>query len=341
MKQPSQEFAASAPVRVGQERLYYTGGCVPVRTVPTACLTAFGPRRLLPAHQLAPYTTFGIGGPADWFLDAVSSDEIVTAVRAAALDGLPVTVLGGGSNVLAGDRGIRGLVLRPRATGIERVAPDRARAEAGVSINGLVRWAIREGLGGIEAWAGTPGTVGGAIVGNAHWAGREIGGLVEEVALLEHDGTVRVVAAGDMEFGYDRSRLQRTGEILLRATFVLTPGESPDALRATARASLLLRKRTQPLRVPSAGCIFQNPMPGVDAVPEGLPWSAGALIDRAGLKGRAIGGARVSPVHANFIVNEGGATARDVCELIEACREAVRRRFGVALREEIVRLGEF
>lgn len=314
---------------------------MPVRTVPTACLSAFGPRRLLPAHQLASYTTFGIGGPADWFLDAASSDEIATAVRAAALDGLPVTILGGGSNVLVGDRGVRGLVLRPRAAGIERCAPDRVRAESGVSVNGLVRWTIREGLGGLEAWAGTPGTVGGAVFGNAHWAGRQIGDRVHEVALLEHDGTVCVVPAGQMEFAYDRSRLQRTGEILLWATFGLTPGQLPDALRATARASLLHRKRTQPLRVPSAGCIFQNPMPGVDVVPDGLPWSAGALIDRAGMKGNARGAARVSPVHANFIVNEGDATARDVCELIEACRDAVRRRFGVTLREEIVRLGEF
>jgi UDP-N-acetylmuramate dehydrogenase len=110
-------------------------------------------------------------------------------------------------------------------------------------------------------------------------------------------------------------------------------------LRAIARASLLHRKRTQPLRLPSAGCIFQNPTPGRDVVPDGIPWSAGALIDRAGLKGHRVGGALVSPVHANFIVNDGGATARDVRTLIDRCRQAVDERFGVRLREEIVCLG--
>jgi UDP-N-acetylmuramate dehydrogenase len=144
-----------------------------------------------------------------------------------------------------------------------------------------------------------------------------------------------------MDFAYDRSRVQQTGELVLSATFRLTPGQAPDALRAIARASLLHRKQTQPLRLPSAGCIFQNPVPGVDTVPDGIPWSAGALIDRAGLKGTAIGGARVSPVHANFIVNEGGATASDVRALIELCRAEVARQFGVHLRDEIVYVGEF
>src|SRR5262249_29146013 len=114
----------------------------------------------------------------------------------------------------------------------------------------------------------------------------------------------------------------------------------PPALRAIARESLAYRKRTQPLDTPSAGCIFQNPEPGRDAVPDGIPWSAGALVDRAGLKGAAVGGARVPPTHGNFIVNDGPATARDIRQLIERCRTAVRDRFGVELREEIVHLGE-
>jgi UDP-N-acetylmuramate dehydrogenase len=115
----------------------------------------------------------------------------------------------------------------------------------------------------------------------------------------------------------------------------------PDALRRTARESLAFRKRTQPLDTPSAGCVFRNPEPGRDAVPDGIPWSAGALVDRAGLKGVSIGGARVSPAHGNFIVNDGGATARDIRALIERCRAGVRERFGVELREEIVYLGEW
>ena len=146
--------------------------------------------------------------------------------------------------------------------------------------------------------------------------------------------------AGDMEFGYDRSRLQRTGEVLLWALFRVGHGDGP-ALRRKARESLAFRKRTQPLEAPSAGCVFQNPQLGRDRVPEGLPFSAGALVDRAGLKGVAVGGARVSPTHGNFIVNDGSATAVDIRRLIERCRSEVRDRFGVELHDEIVYLGEF
>jgi UDP-N-acetylmuramate dehydrogenase len=209
-----------------------------------------------------------------------------------------------------------------------------------VTINGLVRWTINHGCAGLEAWAGTPGTVGGAIFGNAHFGGRLIGDLVTEVRLAAPDGATTDVPAAAMAFGYDRSRLQDTGEILLSAVFRVSPGD-PAELRATARASLAFRKRTQPLDTPSAGCIFQNPQPERDAVPDGIPWSAGALVDRAGLKGAAAGGARVSPTHGNFIVNEGAATAAEIKGLIDRCRAAVRDRFGVELRDEIVLLGDF
>jgi UDP-N-acetylmuramate dehydrogenase len=134
--------------------------------------------------------------------------------------------------------------------------------------------------------------------------------------------------------------LQRTGEVLLSATFRVSPGD-PSVLRATARQSLAFRKRTQPLDTPSAGCIFQNPEPGRDRVPDGIPWSAGALVDRAGLKDASEGGARVSSAHGNFIVNDGSATAADIRRLIDRCRARVRERFGVELREEIVYLGDF
>jgi len=143
-----------------------------------------------------------------------------------------------------------------------------------------------------------------------------------------------------MAFGYDWSRLQETGEVLLSAVFRVSDGD-PAALRVTARESLAFRKRTQPLDTRNAGCVFQNPDPSRDRVPDGIPWSAGALVDRAGLKGAAIGGAAVSAAHANFIVNEGGATAQDIRRLIARCRDEVRSRFGVTLREEIVYVGEF
>jgi UDP-N-acetylmuramate dehydrogenase len=167
-----------------------------------------------------------------------------------------------------------------------------------------------------------------------------IGDLVIDARLLARDGTRRDVPAAEMGFGYDRSRLQESGEILLSAVFRVSAGE-PAALRATARESLAFRKRTQPLDTPSAGCVFQNPERGRDLVPDGIPWSAGALVDRAGLKGTAAGGARVSPTHGNFIVNEGAATAAAIRGLIDRCKREVRDRFGVELREEIVYLGDF
>jgi UDP-N-acetylmuramate dehydrogenase len=288
---------------------------------------------------LAPLTTFKVGGPADWLLETRNSDEIVEALKLAHDAGIRVTLLGGGSNVLVSDAGVRGLVIRPRGGEVRKLGDRHIRADAAVTINGLVRWTINHGCAGLEAWAGTPGTVGGAIYGNAHFGGRLIGEFVDSGRIATREGTVRDIPADAMAFGYDCSRLQTTEEILLSAVFRVSPGD-PAALRVVARQSLAYRKQTQPLDTPSAGCIFQNPQPGRDIVPDGMPWSAGALVDRAGLKGASVGGARVSPTHGNFIVNEGTATARDIRMLIDRCRAAVRERFGVELREEIVFLGD-
>ena len=287
---------------------------------------------------LAPYTTFKVGGPADWLFHARSAEDVRAVVSAARTDGIPVTVLGGGSNVLVADGGVRGLVVRIHGGDVRAVSETTVRADGGLTINGLVRWTINRGIAGLEAWAGTPGTVGGAVHGNAHFKGRLIGELIDSVEVVDLAGAATRIAAADMAFGYDRSRLQHTGEILLTADFRVGHGE-PSALRAVARESLAFRKRTQPLESASAGCIFQNPDAAVDRVPDGIPPSAGALVDRAGLKGSAEGGARVSPTHGNFIVNDGSATAADIKRLIERCREEVRARFGVALRDEIVYLG--
>jgi UDP-N-acetylmuramate dehydrogenase len=302
--------------------------------------SAFGADRVAKDARLAGYTTFRVGGPADYFLETHSSEEIVTALKLASSAGIAITMLGGGSNVLISDAGIRGLVIRPRGGRVSRVDEGTVRADAAVTINGLVRWTIVHGAAGLEAWAGTPGTVGGAIVGNAHFGGRMIGDLVVAALVASRKGMTTEVPARELSFGYDRSRLQSTGEVLLSAAFRVSPGDA-TTLRAKARESLAFRKRTQPLDVPSAGCVFQNPEPGKDCVPEGLPWSAGALVDRAGLKGLAIGGAYVSPAHGNFIVNGGSATAVEIRALIDRCRATVHERFGVELREEIVYLGEF
>ncbi len=286
------------------------------------------------------YTTFRIGGPADLLAEVHDADEALATLRLAREASAPSTWLGGGSNVLIGDGGIRGLVVRWHGGRVEAVAPDRVRSDAGVTVNGLVRSTIGHGLAGLAEWAGTPGTVGGAVHGNAHFQGRFISGSVASVEVAAADGAVRELDAVEMDFGYDRSRLQRTGEIALRVLFRVRPGDR-DALRALARASLAFRKRTQPLALPSAGCVFQNPDPSQVRLAPGLPCSAGALVDLAGMKGVACGGARVSYVHANFVVNEGGATARDVATLVGWMRDAVAQRFGIVLEDEIVRLGEF
>jgi UDP-N-acetylmuramate dehydrogenase len=298
-----------------------------------------GADRITAQAPLAPFTTFKVGGPADWLVDVQTSAQLRDVLAIAADEGVPVRVLGGGSNVLVADGGVRGIVVRVRGGDARQIDPHRIRVDAGLTINGLVRWTLSRGVAALEAWAGTPGTVGGAIHGNAHFQQRNIGDLVEMVTLIAPEGTIADVPAEQMEFGYDYSRVQRTREVVLSADFRVTSGD-PAELRAVARGSLAYRKRTQPLESPSAGCIFQNPRRDRDSVPDGIPWSAGALVDRAGLKGAREGSARVSPTHANFIINEGDATASDVRKLIERCKREVRERFGVELREEIVYLGQ-
>ncbi len=302
---------------------------------------AFGAARVIRDAPLAPFTTFKVGGPADVLLETRSADEIVRAFAIARAHGAKVTILGGGSNVLVADSGIRGLVIRTKGGEVSAIGDHLVRADAAVTINGLVRWTINRGFAGLEAWAGTPGTVGGAIYGNAHWKQTNIGDLVESVRLLKPDGTLLQVPADRMEFEYDYSRLKDTGEVVLWAAFRVTAGADPAALRQVARESLAFRKRTQPLESPSAGCIFMNPDSRRDRIPDGIPPSAGALVDRAGLKGAALGGARVSPTHANFVINDGSATAAEIHQLVERCRAAVKERFGVTLRNEIICLGDF
>lgn len=305
---------------------------------------------------LAPCTTFRVGGPADCLVETHNSEELVAVARTVARAWGPPTVLGGGSNTVISDRGVRGVVIRAHGGQIAEecgagqtaarsaAAPGDClvRADAGVTMNALVRWTVSRGLAGLEAWAGTPGTVGGAIFGNAHFGGRNIADLVFAVRFLASDGeTVSELHRDRLEFAYDRSRFQETSDVVLSASFVLQAGADPARLREVAYGSLAHRKRTQPLALPSAGCIFQNPDPGRDRVPDGIPWSAGALVDRAGMKGYRVGGAMVSPTHANFIVSDGRATAAQIRELVRLCQAEVRRQFGVELREEIRWLGVF
>ncbi len=224
----------------------------------------FGDARVRCDAPLASLTTFRVGGPADWLIVVTGAEELRAAAALAAESQVPITVLGGGSNVLVADAGVRGLVVRVHGGEVTAPGPGRVRADAGVTINGLVRWTINRGVSGLEAWAGTPGTVGGAIHGNAHFRGRMIGDLVAAVTLVTTTGAVTEVSPEAMAFGYDYSRLHRTHEIVVSADFRTGTGD-PATLRAVARESLAFRKRTQPLDSASAGCIFKNPDPGAIA----------------------------------------------------------------------------
>ena len=171
----------------------------------------FGGGRVYRDAPLAPFTTFKVGGPADVLIETHGEAELIAALQIARDSGARVTMLGGGSNVLVSDAGVRGVVIRPKGGEVAAVGAELVRADAAVTINGLVRWTINRGCAGLEAWAGTPGTVGGAIYGNAHWKAANIGDLVESVRLVRPDGTLVQVPADRMEFEYDYSRLKRTG----------------------------------------------------------------------------------------------------------------------------------
>ncbi len=301
---------------------------------------AIAVEQLRTAVPLAPYTSFKIGGPADLLYDATTADELASAVTAARSAGIPWFVLGLGANILVGDKGFRGLVIRNTAGHLEFPAPDRVRAESGTSVANLIKIAVGKGLSGLEHYVGIPSTVGGAVWQNLHFLSpapeRErtmfIAEVVESVELLLADGARRTVSGEEMAFGYDTSRLHGSGEIALAVTFKLAPGD-PFAMHRVLQENLSWRGSRHPwLDVhPSAGSIFKK----IEGV------GAGRLIDQLGLKGHRIGGAQISHIHANIMVNLGGATAADVRALIAHAQHAVFEKFSERLEPEIGFIGEF
>ncbi len=305
---------------------------------------------------LAHFTTFKIGGPADYFIEARTSVDLEDIVSKAIRNNIPFFILGGGSNILIGDKGIRGLVIKNNTQAIViRGAKGRfvrgtqsgivyVEADTGVMMNKLVRFTIDEGLGGLEMHLGLPGTVGGALYMNSKWMHPEgyVGDCVYQATLVASDGALHTVPRSHFHFGYDKSSLQQTKEIVTRVVFALK--KSPkNQLWDIANTSIAYRRVTQPQGVCSPGCTFRN-ITQAEALSFPTPnqtTSAGMLLDKAGVKGYTIGGAQISPVHANFIINVTHATASDVIQLIEYAREKVKRMFGITLQEEIVRIGEF
>lgn len=300
-----------------------------------------GAERLRADVPLGPYTTFKIGGPADLLYEPQSAGELAAAIAAARELGVRHFLLGVGANILVGDRGFRGLVIRNLAHHLEvDAASGRVWAESGVVVYpDLIEATVAAGLSGLEHYVGIPSTVGGALWQNLHFLSpppeRERTMFIEEVMesaeILSEEGERKTVGREYFEFGYDQSILHHRDDAVLAATFRLVPGD-PQRLREIMAANLAWRaERHPPLDTePSAGSIFKKI--------EGI--GAGRLIDEAGLKGHRIGGAMITRRHANIMINAGGATAADVHALIAHVQEVVERRTGHRLEVEIGFIGE-
>ena len=296
--------------------------------------------RLKRDEPLGPYTTFRIGGPADLFYDATSADDLANAVTGARESGIPFFVLGLGANILMGDRGFRGLVIRNAARHVRFGEDGRVWCESGVIMRDLIAESVRRGWSGLEHYVGIPSTVGGAVWQNLHFLSpapdRERTMFIDEVfesaELLDERGTRHLVDRSYMRFGYDTSVLHEGREIALSVTFRLAAGD-PAVMHRIMQENLSWRGARHPwLEIhPSAGSIFKK----IEGV------GAGRLIDQCGLKGFRIGDAQISHIHANIMVNLGHATARDVRALIAHAQQCVSDRFGQRLEPEIGFIGEF
>ena len=289
---------------------------------------------------LAPYTTFKIGGPADMLYDATSADDLANAVCAARALHVPFFVLGLGANVLIGDRGFRGLVIRNTAARLQFPTPSEIRAESGAVMADLIRAAVARDLAGLEHYVGIPSTVGGAVWQNLHFLSPApersrtmfIEEVVEAVDLLTATGERQRVDRAAMAFGYDTSRLHGSGEIALEVIFRLSPG-TQATLQRILQENLAWRGARHPWleHHPSVGSVFKK----IEGV------GAGRLIDQCGLKGHRLGAAQISHMHANIIVNLGGATAAEVRALIALVQQTVADRLGHRLETEIGFVGDF
>lgn len=276
-------------------------------------------------HPLAKHTSFNIGGAADWFLE---TDDLAAVLGV----DVPLFVLGAGTNLLVSDDGVEGLVARCVARRFD-VRGTRIRAEAGLKMMRLARIAADHDLTGFEWAIGVPGAVGGAVYQNAGCWGHELQEVLVEVEGLTPAGERVVWSPAELELGYRHSAFREGrlhGNVITAMTIELAAGDGAASRRQMAELTRE-RNRTQPIQTKNCGSVFVNPAGD----------SAGRLVEAAGLKGAEEGPAQISPVHANFIVNRGGATAAQVWRLIERARAAVRERFGVELQPEVERVGRW
>jgi UDP-N-acetylmuramate dehydrogenase len=286
---------------------------------------------------LAPFTTFKMGGPAEYYFEAQTDEDIINAVKAAHDLEIPLTILGGASNVVISDKGIKGLVLRNQVMYKKILEQDKSstllQVSSGYSITRLAKETADEGLSGLEYHLGLPGTVGGSLYMNSKWyinPGKDrqeafVGDPLIKAQLVLLDGKTKVVDRDYFEFAYDHSILQKTREIIVWAQFKLAK-TNPQITIATAKESREYRHQTQPFGVATSGCFFRN----INGQ------SAGKIIDELGLKGQTIGGIQVSDKHANFLINKGNGTMKDVFELVTLIKERAKNKYGVKLEEEII-----
>lgn len=293
-------------------------------------LTQVIPKDIVKYNEpMSRHTSFRIGGPADILVMPGNIEEIMAARRWARERGIPCYIMGAGTNLLVKDGGFRGMIIKLGSNfkGIN-IKGTKVKALSGTRMSELARRAAEHGLSGLEFAEGIPGTLGGAVCMNAGAYGGEIGSLVNMVRVLDGDD-VREIGKAGLAFDYRKSSLQGSGMIVLEAELGLTPGD-PEKINAAMHEFARRRKEKQPLEWPSAGSVFRRP--------EGH--YVGPMIEELGLKGFQIGGAAVSEKHAGFIINRGGATARDVLNLIRLIQDRVKEKYGVELHPEIEIIGE-
>jgi UDP-N-acetylmuramate dehydrogenase len=281
---------------------------------------------VLERETLAKHTSYRIGGPALALVYPMDVEDACAVIEASRRAGARVIILGHGTNVLFCDEGIDAIVMKTTRMRDIRVEGRRVWAQAGASLSRVLQIAMEHGLSGAEFMAGIPGTVGGAVAMNAGTSAGSMASVTRQVTVIESRNGLKVtqLAAEQAGFRYRGTRILDEGMVVTDASLELAQGDAAEIRRRTDEL-LESRRRTQPLDLPSAGSVFKNP-PGCEA---------GRLIEEAGLKGACRGGAMVSPVHANFIVNTGGATASDVLALVEDVRSRVRERTGIELETEI------
>jgi UDP-N-acetylmuramate dehydrogenase len=298
-------------------------------------MTAATPLGLRHSVGLADYTTWRVGGSAQWFAEPESALQLQALLAWAQAESLPSLVIGAGSNLLVSDGGLEGLTLCNRRLqgAVLDANTGLIEAQAGEPIPSLARRAARAGLSGLEWSVGIPGTVGGAAVMNAGAQGGCTAEVLESVTVIEPQRPHQPfeLSAGELDFAYRHSRLQEEPLVVLSVRFRLNAGHDPADVSRRTSANLHSRTSTQPYQQPSCGSVFRNPE----------PHKAGQLIEALGLKGLSIGGAQVSPIHANFIVNTGAATATEIDQLIGAVQQRIQAAHGITLHTEVKRLGPF